>query len=37
MRFALNLDRLEWDTPVNPEIKTVSEFWSGAAINEAAM
>lgn len=37
MRFAHNLDRLEWDSPVNPEIVTVSGFYSGAAINEAVM
>lgn len=37
MRFAHNLDRLEWDTPVNPEIITVSEFWPGAAINVSVM
>lgn len=26
MRFAHNLDRLQWDKPVNPEIVTVSGF-----------
>lgn len=36
-RFACNLDRLVWDTPVNPEIITVSGFCSGAAVNEAVM
>lgn len=37
MRFAHNLNRLEGDTLVNPNIITVSEFWSGAVINEAGM
>lgn len=37
VRFAHNLDRIEWDIPVNPEIITVSGFYSGAAINEVVM
>lgn len=37
VRFAHNLDRLEGDTLVNPNISTVSGFWSGAVINEAGV